>query len=119
MIQSVFYGNIKGLTEEGYVKWQSNVEKHRGYISTHRNDISWSAQYGALEDVFISIAEGKDQGNLTETIYHMDKCQKTLLDNFLTARNQGLLFSKGNVDPTTGKPTIVDPKNNQYWGLVA
>lgn len=97
------------LHEEGYVKWQSNVEKHRGYISTHRNDISWSAQYGALEDVFISIAEGKDQGNLTETIYHMDKCQKTLLDNFLTARNQGLLFSKGNVDPTTGRPTIVEP----------
>lgn len=101
------------LHEEGYVKWQSNVEKHRGYISTHRNDISWSAQYGALEDVFISIAEGKDQGNLTETIYHMDKCQKTLLDNFLTARNQGLLFSKGNVDPTTGKPTIVDPDTNR------
>lgn len=39
----------------------------------------------------------------------MDKTQKTLLENFLTARNQGLLFSKGNVNPETGKPTIVDP----------
>ena len=106
------------LHEEGHVKWQSNVEKHRGYISTHRNDISYSALYAAQEDVFVKIAEGKDQGNLSETIYRMDKTQKTLLDNFLTARNQGLLFSKGNVDPLTGKPTIVDPKN-QYWGLAA
>ena len=39
----------------------------------------------------------------------MDKVQKNLLENFLTARNQGLLFSKGNVNPETGKPTIVDP----------
>ena len=96
-----------------YVKWQSNVEKHRGYISTHRNDISYSALYAAQEDVFVKIAEGKDQGNLSETIYRMDKTQKTLLDNFLTARNQGLLFSKGNVDPLTGKPTIVDPDTNR------
>lgn len=63
--------------------------------------------------MFVKIAEGKDQGSMTETIYHMDKCQKTLLENFLTARNQGLLFSKGNVDPTTGKPTIVDPDTNR------
>ena len=46
---------------------------------------------------------------MTETIYKMDKVEKNLLDNFLTARNQSLLFSKGNVDPKTGKPTIVDP----------
>jgi len=41
------------------------------------------------------------------------KLKKTLLDNFLTARNQGLLFSKGNVNPETGKPTIVDPDTNR------
>ena len=118
MIQSVFYGNIKGLTEEGYTKWQSNVEKHRGYISTHRNDASYSALYAAQEDVFVKIAEGKDQGNMTETIYRMDKVQKNLLENFLTARNQALLFSKGNVNPETGKPTIVDPRN-LCWDLAA
>jgi hypothetical protein len=50
---------------------------------------------------------------MTETIYKMDKIQKTLLDNFLTARNQALLFSKGNVNPETGKPTIVDPDTNR------
>ena len=38
----------------------------------------------------------------------MDKLEKNLLENFLTARNQGLLFSKSNIGPD-GKPTIVDP----------
>jgi hypothetical protein len=97
-----------------------NVEKHRNYITTHRVDDSYSAQYAVFENTFISIAEGKDQGNLTEKIYKMDKKEKTLLDNFLYVRNNGLLFNKCNVD-VNGKPTIVDPKCNkiQYWGLVA
>lgn len=43
----------------------------------------------------------------------MDKVQKNLLDTFLTGRNQALLFSKGNVDPRTEKPTIVDPDTNR------
>lgn len=43
----------------------------------------------------------------------MDKLEKNLLENFLTARNQALLFSKGNVNPETGKPTIVDPVTNR------
>ena len=71
-----------------------------------------------MEDVFVKISEGKDQGNLTETIYKMDKVQQNLLETFLVGRNQALLFSKGNVNPQTEKPTIVDPKN-QYWGLAA
>ena len=101
------------LHEEGYTKWQSNVEKHRGYIQTHRFDASYSAQYAAMEDVFVKISQGKDQGSMTETIYKMDTVQKNLLETFLTGRNQALLFSKGNVDPTTGKPTIVDPDSNR------
>lgn len=39
----------------------------------------------------------------------MDKVQKNLLENFLIARNQGALFSKGNVNPETQQPTISDP----------
>ena len=85
----------------------------RGYIQTHRFDASYSAQYAALEDVFIKIAEGKDQGSMTETIYKMDTVQKNLLETFLTGRNQALLFSKGNVNPQTEKPTIVDPDTNR------
>jgi hypothetical protein len=58
-----------------YTKWQSNIEKHRGYIQTHRFDASYSERYAALENVFIKIAEGKDQGNMSETIYKMDTVQ--------------------------------------------
>ena len=96
------------MHEEGYVKYQSNIEKHRNYITTHRVDDSYSALYAAHENVFISIAEGKDTGSLKETLYKMDKKEKVLLDNFLYVRNNGLLFNKCNVD-VNGKPTIVDP----------
>ena len=78
------------LSEEGYTKSQSNIEKHRGYITTFRNDVSYSSLYAAMENTFISIAEGKNQGCLTETIYKMDKKEKELLDNFMLSRNQGL-----------------------------
>ena len=96
-----------------YTKWQSNIEKHRGYIQAHRFDASFSAQYAAMEDVFVKIAEGKDQGSLTETIYKMNKVEKDLLNTFLEGRNNALLFSKGNVNPQTEKPTIVDPDTNR------
>ena len=96
------------LSEEGYCKAQSNVEKHRNYITTFRNDISWSALYAAHEDVFIKIGEGKDQNSLKETTYKMNKKERELMENFLTSRNQGLLINKTNID-VNGKPTIVDP----------
>lgn len=54
-----------------------------------RVDVDYSALYAAQEEQFISIAEGKDQGHLTETIYKMDKKEKELLDNFLYVRNNG------------------------------
>lgn len=104
--------NMPEMHEEGYTKWQSNIEKHRGYIQTHRFDADYSERYAALENVFIKVAEGKDQGSLTETIYKMDTVQKTLLNTFLEGRNNALLFSKGNVDEN-GKATIVDPQTNR------
>lgn len=96
------------LSEEGYCKAQSNIEKHRNYITTFRNDISWSSLYAAHEDVFIRIGEGKDRNSLKEVTYKMNKKEKELLENFLTSRNQGLLFNKTNID-VNGKATIVDP----------
>ena len=100
------------LHEEGYVKYQSNIERHRNFITTFRVDDSYSALYAANEDQFISIAEGKGQGDLTETIYKMTKKEKNLLENFLYARNNGLLFNKCNVD-ANGKATICDPDTNR------
>lgn len=105
-----FIGNaFPELHEFGFVKYQSNVEKHRGYITTHRVDVSWSAQYAAHEDMFISIGDGKDS---KETVYRMDKKEKVLLENFLTVRNNMLLFAKTNVDEN-GKCNIVDKDTNR------
>lgn len=94
--------------EEGYVKYQSNTERHRGYIMTHRVDDSYSALYKAHEDVFISIGKGDGNGIKKEAIYKMNKVEKNLLENFLYVRNNALLFAKSNIDKD-GKPTISDP----------
>jgi hypothetical protein len=104
------------MHEKGYVKHQSNIARMRNYMTTHRCDIDYSALFAAHEDSFIKIAEGKDQGNLTETIYKMDKKEKILLENFLTVRNQGLLFNRTNID-ANGKATIVDPQGRPVNNL--
>lgn len=104
------------LHEEGYVKYQSNVSKHRNYITTHRVDTDYSAQYKAFEDQFIKIGKGEGNGDMKETIYRMDKQEKVLLDNFMYVRNNGLLFNKCNVD-VNGKATITDPDTGRPINL--
>lgn len=101
------------LSEEGYTKYQSSVEKHRNYITTFRVDESWSSLYAAHEDVFVNIAKGEGNGRVAEVTYKMNKKEKDLLDNFMYVRANGLLFNKTNVDPVTGKPTIQDPDTNR------
>lgn len=91
------------LHYEGYTRYQSNVERMRTHISTHRNDIDYSAQYAAMEDVFISIGNDS-KGDVT---YRLDPAEKVLLDCFMEDRNNKLLWGKSNVDDT-GKPTIYD-----------
>lgn len=78
------------LHDEGHVKYQSNFEKARNYITTFRCDDSFSSLYALQEDQFISIAEGKNKGEMSESLYKMTKKEKVLLENFLQARNQGL-----------------------------
>ena len=96
------------MHEEGYAKYQSNIEKHRNYLTTFRVDDSQSALYGAHEDVFLKIAEGKGDTMEKEGLYKMTSMEKNLMENFLLVRNQGLLFNKTNVD-INGKATIQDP----------
>lgn len=91
------------LHQEGYVKYQSNVSKFRNYITTFRNDDSYSALYAAHEDVFIKIGQGDNCGKLKETIYKMEKKEKVLLDNFLYARNSGLIFNRSSMDVNGNK----------------
>lgn len=88
--------------ETGFTKYQSNIEKHRTYIGTKRVDIDYSAKYAAMEDHFIKIATEDKEMTLK-----MNAAEKACLDNFMMARNQGLLFQKGSMD-ANGKSTLVD-----------
>lgn len=105
------------LSEEGYTKYQSNVEKHRNHISTHRNDITFSSLFAMTEEVFIDLGKNKGKGSSQETLYTMKKKEHELLENFLYSRNNGLLFGKSNVDKN-GRATISDPDTGRpiYMG---
>ena len=100
------------MHEEGYAKYQSSIERHRGYITTHRVDDSWSAVYAATEDMFVRIATGSDEKDKKESVYQMNSKEKDLLDNFMFVKNSGLLFNKTNVD-ANGRVTISDPDTNR------
>lgn len=90
-----------------YSKFQSQIEKHRNYMTTFRADASWSSLYALQEEVFMTIADDKDK-NKGEGVYKMLKKEKELLDTFMYAVNTGLLLNKSNVD-VNGKTTISDP----------
>lgn len=107
---TVFQSNaVPELSEEGYVKNQSNIQKIRNYLTTFRNDIDYSSKFELLEDKFIKIAKGDN--NIT--YYQLDTKEKQLLDNFMLARGKGLLLNRSNIDPRTGKPNIVDPETGR------
>lgn len=94
---------VPELHSEGYTKYQSNCEKMRTYIATHRCDIDMSAMYKPMEDVFIQIGKGNDD----DPVYKMNTAEKDCLDSFMEARNNALLWGKSNMD-SSGKPKIYD-----------
>jgi hypothetical protein len=103
-----FIGNAKPeLHETGYVKYQSNIERMRNYMSTIRVEDSYSAKYALMEDSFIKIGEGKDQGCLTETIYRLEPMKKNLIENFLYQRENMMLMARGTMG-VDGKSTLAD-----------
>ena len=61
-----------------------------------------SAKYAAMEDQFINIAT-KDK----DFTFKLSGAEKACLDSYMAARNNKLLFSKGNFD-ANGKVTIHD-----------
>jgi len=92
------------LHTEGYTKYQSSCEKHRTYIGTHRCDIDMSAMYNPMEETFIQIGKGEKD----DPVYKLTKAEKVVLDNFMEARANALVWGKSDMDPVTGKPKIYD-----------
>lgn len=99
------------LHEEGYTKYQSNTEKHRTFIATHRNDVDLSAMYKPLEDVFIQIGEGKDGGK-DDPVFTLKKAEEQVIENYLEARDMALVWGKANVDKD-GKPKIYEAETGR------
>lgn len=91
-------GNLQPeFSEEGFTKYQSNVEKQREHISRVRNDIKFSQDFAAFEDVFINTAENKDGKQINKTFVMKSK-EKELMDTHMAARNGGLMFNRSNFD---------------------
>lgn len=95
MIQSVPI-EILGQTEEGYSKFQSQVEIHRNYMTTFRADVSWSSLYALQEEGLLKICDSKEP-NKPLGIYKMIKKEKELLDTFMYAMNAGLKVSSAKI----------------------
>ena len=101
-------GNVKQeYHSNGCVKFHSNVEKMRGYINEIRVDIDASARYEAFEQSFIKLAKGSEANGWEEKIFAWPEKKKVLLENFMAARNQSLLWQHTTMD-VDGKATITD-----------
>ncbi len=102
-----FLSNIMPEYHEfGYTKYQSNIEKHRNWITEHRNDISFSSRYAQMEDQFIKVSQGEGTGELKSKIFKLNKMEKDLLDNFQLVKNNHLLWGKTTMD-INGKATVM------------
>lgn len=101
-------GNVQvEYHEQGYTKFQSNVEKARGYISEIRNDIDASSRYEAMEQTFIKLSRGSEANGWESKIFAWPDKKRVLLDSFMTARNNGMLLQHGTMD-ANGKATVTD-----------
>jgi hypothetical protein len=101
-------GNVKQeYHSNGCVKFHSNVEKMRGYINEIRVDIDASARYEVFEQSFIKLAKGSEANGWEEKIFAWPEKKKVLLENFMAARNQSLLWQHTTMD-VDGKATITD-----------
>lgn len=81
----------------------------RGYIGQIRCDIEYSERYLAMEDNFIKVSQEKDNGHRSDYLFKMPGRKKLLLDNFMEARNNGLMWQKSTMDEK-GKCVVQDRK---------
>lgn len=106
-------GNIQPeFSEIGNTKYMSNYEKLRGYIGQIRCDLEYSERYLLLEDQFVKVAQEKDNGNRSEYLFKMPGRKKLLLDNFMEARNNGLMWQKSTMDKD-GKCIVHDRQGRE------
>ena len=93
------------LSERGYIKYISNTETHRNYLSRHRASVDFSGDFALMEDIFIDLGKGKDG----EQYAKMNSKEKECMDSYLVSREQHMLFGQSNFD-ANGKCMMQDEK---------
>jgi len=94
------------LSERGYIKYISNTETHRNYLSRHRASVDFSGDFALMEDVFIDLGNGKKG---SDQYAKMNTKEKECMDSYLVSREQHILFGQSNFD-VNGKCTMQDEK---------
>lgn len=106
-----FLSNIQPeYHDNGYTKYQSNIERHVNWLTEHRCDIGQSSRYAQMEDQFLRISQGDGLGEGKEQIFKLNKMEKDLFDNFQTVKNNHLLWGKTTMD-ANGKSTVLTEDN--------
>lgn len=85
-------------SDHGYSKFQSNIERHRNYLTLHRVGHSTTGQYALQETKFIEMAGKGKNGNQELVYYKLESADKMCLEQFYEIRNNHLLFGKSNHD---------------------
>jgi len=93
------------LSERGYIKYISNTETHRNYLSRHRASVDFSGDFALMEDIFIDMGKGKNG----EQYAKMNTKEKECMDSYLVSREQSMLFAHSNFD-ANGKCMMQDEK---------
>lgn len=99
------------LHETGFVKYTSNYEKMRGWISEIRCDVDASSRYLALEDAFIKVTK-EDAAGSKNYLFKMPGIKKTLFDSFMDARNNSMMWQKTTMD-ANGKCVLFDRQGRE------
>ena len=97
------------LSVRGYVKYQFNTETHRNHISKHRSSDVQSAEYSASQEYYVERGAKKSGGKTEYEYYRLQKLEKDVLESYLWARENHLLFGESNFD-AHGKCTMQDEK---------
>jgi hypothetical protein len=95
------------LSSRGYVKYQYNTETHRNYMSKHRSSDVQSAEFTAQQEFYVERGNKGQNGKVSNEYYKLQKLEKDVLESYLWARENHLIFGESNFD-TNGKCTMTD-----------
>ena len=84
------------LSERGYIKYTSNTEIHRNWISRHRASVVKSGDFNVMEATYIQDGYDKDSGK--SLYFKLEPAEKRCMDHFLVSREHACLFGETNFD---------------------